>query len=237
MMPIQQKQSKMREGSKTTPQTKGNPDETTGSIVVAWIPKITTTLNHVILAVAKHWLLIINVVIGLYAILPILAPVLMVAGHESVAWLIYAFYRPLCHQLPERSFFLFGPQLTYTLDELRRLIGSDVPLRYIGNPTLGYKVAVCQRDIATYLAALLAGLAFAPLRHWLRPPSIRTFAVLCLPMAVDGLGQLLALWDSTWWSRVSSGALFGLACVWLAYPYIEDGMNDVLRVMHKELDK
>jgi len=42
------------------------------------------------------------------------------------------------------------------------------------------------------------------------------------------------LWDSTWWNRTGSGALFGAACVWLADPYIEAGTSDVLRVMKKE---
>lgn len=202
-----------------------------------WTPRITAILNRIVYAVAKHWLLTINAAMGLYAALPAMPPVLMAAGHTSVARLIYALFVPLCHQLPERSFFLFGPQATYTLDELERLIGSNVPLRYIGSPALGYKMAVCQRDIVVYVTALLAGLAFALFRRRLRPLSVRAFVLFCIPMAIDGLGQLLALWDSTWWSRVVSGALFGVACVWLAYPYIETGMNDVLSVVEKELER
>ena len=53
-------------------------------------------------------------------------------------------------------------------------------------------------------------------------------------MVIDGSGQLFALWESTWWSRVLSGSLFGVACVWLAYPYIEAGMSDVLRTLLSE---
>lgn len=197
--------------------------------------RISIHLNRIVYAVAKHWLFIVNTVIGAHAALPALAPVLMAAGRTSAARLIYTLFQPLCHQLPERSFFLFGPQLTYTLQELERLVGSSVPLRYIGSPALGYKVAICQRDVAIFLAALLAGLTFALLRNRLRPLSIRAFVLLCVPIAFDGLGQLMALWESPWWSRVVSGALFGVACVWLAYPYIESGMNDVLRVAEQGL--
>jgi hypothetical protein len=68
----------------------------------------------------------------------------------------------------------------------------------------------------------------------MRPLSIRAFLFLSAPMAVDGLGQLVGLWESTWWSRVISGALFGIACVWLAYPHVEAGMADVERVLSKE---
>jgi len=200
-----------------------------------WTPQVAAILNRIVHAVAKHWLLMVNVVMAVYAALPISAPVLMTTGHTLAAHLIYMCYQPLCHQLPERSFFLFGPQFTYTLAELEHMIGPSVPLRYIGSPALGYKTAVCQRDLATFLATLLAGLAFALLRRRLRPLSIRAFALLCVPMVLDGLGQLLMLWESTWWSRTSSGMLFGVACVWLAYPYIQVGMNDVLRVVEKEM--
>jgi len=200
-----------------------------------WTDRLVTVLNRIVYAVAKHWLLMANAVIALYAALPALPPILMAAGHESAARLIYTLFQPLCHQLPERSFFLFGPQFTYTLEELKHLIGPSVPLRYVGSPALGYKMAICQRDVAIFSAMLLAGLAFALVRGRLQPLSIRAFVVLCIPIAFDGLGQLVALWESTWWSRVLSGALFGVACVWLAYPYIESGMGDVLRVTEREL--
>ena len=200
-------------------------------------PRIASLLNSTVHTVARHWLLLANAVMALYTALPILAPVLMARGFTQAAQFVHTCFRLFCHQLPERSFFLFGPQLTYTLGELERVIGSNVPLRYVGDPALGYKTAVCQRDLATYLATLFAGLVFALVRRRLRPLPVRAFVLLCAPMALDGFGQLLMLWDSTWWSRAGSGALFGAACVWLAYPYIEAGMTDVLHVIEKEMGK
>jgi uncharacterized membrane protein len=165
------------------------------------------------------------------ATLPFLAPYLMHSGHMQAGYWLYRLYSPLCHQLPERSFFLFGPKWTYSLAELVRRMGPDVPLRYVGDATVGFKTTVCQRDIATYLAMWVAGLAFVLLRHRLRTLPLKLFVLLCLPIAVDGFGQLLTLWDSTPLSRTVSGALFGLACIWLAFPAIESGMKDLQRSM------
>ncbi len=199
-----------------------------------WAVRITAILNRLVHAFAKHWLLAANMFIAASVALPVLAPALMATGHESAGRAIYTLFGPFCHQLPERSFFLFGSQLTYSLEELELLIGPDVPLRYIGQLALGFKMALCQRDMALYLAMLISGLAFGFLRKWLRPLPFRFFVLLSVPIALDGLGQLLALWESTWWSRVISGALFGMACVWLVYPYVESGMRDVLRVMQQD---
>ncbi|MHB1295287.1 MAG: DUF2085 domain-containing protein [Anaerolineae bacterium] len=193
-----------------------------------WARRITFVLTHVIRAISAHWLLMANVALLLYIGLPVLAPVLMAAGHERAAGLLYTIFKPLCHQLPERSFFLFGEQAVYSLDELAHIhAGAEVPLRYVGAPDVGYKMAVCQRDVALYGAMLLGGIAFNWLRERVKPLSIKQFALLALPMAVDGSGQLVGLWTSTWPSRLVTGALFGLACVWLAYPYLQRGMSEI----------
>jgi uncharacterized membrane protein len=227
------KQTKVTSPSGTTSAVAGDTQE--GTIRTAdRAAKLTVFLTRFVGAVAKHWLLIANAVLGLQAVLPAVAPALMVIGHTREAQLMYTVYSPLCHQLPERSFFLFGPQATYTLQELEHFLGPSVPLRYIGDAAIGYKMTVCQRDVATYTAMFLAGLAFIPLRRRLRPLPLKLFALLCMPMAFDGFGQLLGFWESAPWSRVISGALFGLACIWLAFPYVETAMNDVLGVAEKE---
>jgi len=194
-----------------------------------WVARIANSLPRLVRVVARHWLLLANIVLGLQAIVPILAPAFMRHGIVQAGRLLYTLYSPLCHQLPERSFFLFGRQLTYSLAELESWLGPQVPLRYIGDSVLGYKTTVCQRDIATYAAMWVAGLAFVALRGHLRPLSLRIFALLSAPIAIDGFGQLLGLWESSVLSRVFTGGLFGLACIWLACPIIEAGMKDVVR--------
>ncbi|MBC7262435.1 MAG: DUF2085 domain-containing protein [Chloroflexi bacterium] len=217
--------------NRTTRPTLPTAERTSKTKTEDWALRIAALLTRIVAIVARHWLFLISTALAIEALLPVLAPVLMATGHASAARLIYTLCSPFCHQLPERSFFLFGQQTTYTLHELQLLIGPDVPLRYVGNPAIGYKIAVCQRDIATYLALFTASLAFIPLRHRLRPLPIPIFILLCVPMAIDGLGQLFMLWESTPYSRVISGALFGIACIWLAYPYIEAGMQDVARTL------
>lgn len=199
-----------------------------------WTSRVTRFANALVRAIAQHWLLIFNTAMGLYATLPALPPVLMKSGHPRAAGLLYTLFTPLCHQLPERSFFLFGPRFTYTLAELERHIGPEVPLRYTGSAALGYKLAICERDTAMFVAIWLAGLAFVLVRRRVRPLSVKAFALTCVPMAVDGLGQLVGLWESTWWSRVLTGSLFGVGCIWLAYPLVEDAMQDVRKVVNQE---
>ncbi|HSJ59189.1 MAG TPA: hypothetical protein VLC95_18530, partial [Anaerolineae bacterium] len=74
--------------------------------------------DRAIWRLAVHWLFLVNLFWGLYVGLPFLAPVLMNAGLETPAKLIYLLYRPACHQRPERSYFLGGPQATYSIEEL-----------------------------------------------------------------------------------------------------------------------
>jgi uncharacterized membrane protein len=193
-----------------------------------WVQRITRWLTRFIHFFSVHWIWIISGAIGgFYVVLPVLAPWLMVRGHDSWANILYMIYRPLCHQLPERSFFLFGPQYVYTLEELSRAAGGLVPHRWVGNAEIGFKTAVCQRDLAIYGVMTLAGFLFWPLRRTLKPLPVRWFLAMLVPMAVDGGGQLIGLWTSTPWSRLITGGLFGLAAVLLAFPYLESGLREV----------
>ena len=103
---------------------------------------------------------------------------------------------------------------------------------FIGNPEIGYKVALCERDVAIYGSVFLAGLLFAFLRQRgkVRAPLLKVYALFLIPIAVDGLSQLIGWRESNWWLRTVTGAIFGLASAWLAYPYVEDAMQDVIEV-------
>jgi len=193
----------------------------------AWTRRITHWLTLLMHWVAAHWLLMANVAIALYVGVPVLAPVLAHSGYERAANMIHLIFKPLCHQLPERSFFLYGRQIAYSYQELSQMLGGLVPSRYQGGQGVGFKVAVCQRCVAIYLTMLVAGLSFAWARGRLKALSVKQFVATVLPIAIDGLGQLSGLWTSTWWSRVLTGGLFGLGCFWLTYPHLERGMSEV----------
>jgi len=207
----------------------------TGPTVIGRTRDLVIFLDKLIYKIAVHWLLLANLAVGLYVGLPILAPVLMYLGLEGAGRAIYTLYYPACHQLPWRSFFLFGPKMTYSLEELIRAVGAEPfaslvsAKRFLGTPELGYKMAMCQRDIAIYGAILVTGVLYGlARRRWLlRPLPWRYFLILVLPLAVDASSQLLGLRESTWLLRTVTGALFGSASVLLAYPYVEEGFRDI----------
>jgi uncharacterized membrane protein len=194
---------------------------------------------------SKHWLAVFNFLAFLYVGLPVLAPVLMALGAEGPARIIHTIYKPLCNQLPQRSWFLFGPQFTYTLPDLVQLVGPDVlsipwAENFIGNHALGYKMAHCERCAAIYGAILLFGLLFVLVRRRLRPlPWWAYIGLGIVPMMLDGGFQFVSylvayLWpggpitphETTPAMRVITGGLFGLATVWLAYPLVQEAMDE-----------
>jgi len=196
--------------------------------VTGWVRALVIFLDRVIYYLARHWLLMVNTAIAVYAGLPFLAPVAMHTGHQWLGQLIYMAYIPACHQRPERSFFLFGPQIAYTLEQLQAAVGA-VPGRYIGNASIGYKVAFCQRDVAIYLGLVIAGLVYGLIRRrfQIKFLSWKFYLFFVAPLAADGLVQLLGLHESTMLLRVFTGAWFSVGTVWFFYPRVEEAMADV----------
>lgn len=183
---------------------------------------------------ARHWLALLNLFWSIYVGLPVLAPVLMDVGWTGPAGAIYLLYRPACHQRPERSFFIDGPKAAYSRPELAAA-GIDVdPLaRAIGNATIGWKMAFCERDTAMYGATLATGLVYGLLRKRLRRMRrmpFRIYLLFLIPIGVDGTLQLIGLYESSWLARSLTGALFGVGSALFAYPYLDDSFGDPHRV-------
>jgi len=210
-------------------------------------PQVTGRLRNFVVGVdklifqfAKHWLLVFNLLVGLYVGLPVLAPALMASGTEGPARLIYTIYKPMCHQLPWRSFFLFGEQPYYMRDYLVSQVGEAtlgnlwIARSFYGTAELGYKMALCERDIATYGMMLLAGMVFGLIRKRLKPLPWPVFVLFLVPMGIDGGLQLIGLHESTPLLRVITGGLFGLGAIWLAYPYFEMGMQDIRQELQRK---
>lgn len=202
--------------------------------------RLVTFGDQIVLWISKHWLALFNLAVFAYLAVPFLAPVFMQAGVIGPARLIYTVYTPACHQLPDRSYFLFGQQPVYSLQELEDagVLESTFLLdrrRYVGDENLGWKVALCERDLAIYGAVLLGGLLFAVLRERVPKLPFKVYVLFLLPIAIDGFTQLFGLRTSNWWLRTITGGIFGLATVWLAYPYIEESMRDVRRGVERKL--
>lgn len=174
------------------------PDRSSGRLTTSGSERRGQRADRIVALWARHWLLMLNTLSGVFLTLPILAPWLAAHGHAQLASAIYLAYRLVCHQKPERSFFLFGHQMAF-----------------------------CQRDLAIYAGVFVLGLVYGLVRNWLRPLSWRGALLLALPMIVDGVTQLVGWRESTWELRLVTGLLFALATVWFVYPRLEAGFAEI----------
>lgn len=201
--------------------------------------------------ISKHYMLVLNALVLVYLGLPFLAPALMSAGYTRPASGIYRFYGLVCHQLAFRSWFIFGDQAAYPREaaNVSGLIpfgvatglaeADDLGARaYVGEPGIGYKVALCERDVAIYGGILLFGLVFSLTGRKIKPLPWYLWLLLgILPIAIDGFSQLLSqpplnfftYRESTPLLRSITGFLFGATTAWFGFPIVEESMADIRR--------
>ncbi len=123
------------------------------------------------------------------------APVAMAAGHPAVGLTTYQSLHSLCHQIPERSFFIAG-----------------------------YKLAVCARCTGIYSGFAIALLSY-PLVGSLRrtnAPERKWLFLAAVPLAIDFALGFLNVWENTHWSRFATGALLGGVAVAFVMPGLVD---------------
>jgi len=112
----------------------------------------------------------------------IMAPYLRSRG-ARLNTLIYAVFAPTCHQIPSRSFHLWG-----------------------------FPLAVCGRCTGIYVG-FLAGLLVLPFLRGLGKtslPRVWSFVLATGPLAADGLGNLLGLWSTGNVLRLAIGFIWGV---------------------------
>ncbi|MGE5073320.1 MAG: DUF2085 domain-containing protein [Anaerolineae bacterium] len=139
---------------------------------------------------ARNWFLVFTAAFGLWVWLPFLAPVFMHAGWSTAGRAIYFTYSFFCHQLPERSLFLFGNMSMHSLGEIQaagqNTINPLILRRFLGNETLGWKVAWSDRMISFYTSIWFFALLWRPLRSRIKPMPLWGFALFLLPIVLDG---------------------------------------------------
>jgi len=207
--------------------------------------------------ISRHYMLIFNLIVFSYLGLAFLAPTLMQAGAPRATNMLYKAFGLVCHQLAYRSFFLFGEQPYYPreaadlsgvmtfseatgLDESNAAQSIFAARNYVGDEQIGYKIALCQRDVAIYGGILIFGLLFS--LSGLRIKSIPWYFWLLLaivPIGLDGFSQLLSqpplsflpYRESTPFLRLLTGFLFGFVTAWFGYPMVEESMADTRKLV------
>ncbi len=217
--------------------------------------------------ISRHYLAMLNIFMLLYFGLPFVAPTFMKVGLTLPAQVIYKVYSPLCHQFGFRSFFLYGEQNFYPLAEAKvngvktfEQITGFVDLRnpaaysriqarqFIGNEKVGYKVALCERDVAIYAAMFLFGLIYAASGRRMKGLHWMLWIVIGMgPIGLDGFSQLFSQFDWVWLSsiipyrestpflRVLTGAIFGFMTAWFAFPNVEESMSETRQFFIKKI--
>jgi uncharacterized membrane protein len=139
---------------------------------------------------SRHWFELFLAIYGLWVFTPFLAPFFMYLGWTGVGKAIYFIYSFFCHQLPERSFFLFGEKTMYSLNEIQAAWQDTInPLilrKFIGNETMGWKIAWSDRMISFYTSIWVFAALWFPLRRKVKPLAWWGFVLLLLPLIMDG---------------------------------------------------
>jgi uncharacterized membrane protein len=121
----------------------------------------------------------------------IAAPLAAGTGNGYLALTLYQIFSHLCHQIPERSFFIASHQF-----------------------------AVCARCTGLYVGFLAATLCYPQFRSLRRTDTPdRTWLLMAsAPLVIDFAMGLLGFWQNTHWSRFSTGALLGSVSVFYVMP-------------------
>ena len=152
-----------------------------------YVPQVVTSRRPLV-----FWLISAAVVLLLVSLI-VVAPVAAAGGHTDVAEGIYRAFGTLCHQRPDRSYFIDG-----------------------------HKFAVCSRCTGLYAGfafTLLIYPLIRSLRNATTPPLI--FLILAaIPLAIDFSLTFFGIWENTHTSRLLTGALLGSATVFYVMPGI-----------------
>ena len=94
---------------------------------------------------------------------------------------------------------------------------------------MGYKVALCERDVALYFSMAVGGVIFSLTRRRLHRMPWWLFVMIgVVPIGLDGFSQLLSQFpgspvpfrESNIILRLLTGSLFGFSVAWLVFPII-----------------
>jgi len=152
--------------------------------------EVRSKLNDILLHPNELYSIFLFFVIA-WCSLIFLAPIAAAQGHSLFSGVLYLFFSNICHQIPERSFFILGKQ-----------------------------VAVCSRCTGLYLGFLFGAIVY-PFLYRLKAiaiPPKRALYIAMLPISIDVLLRTFHVWDNSFLSRSSTGFILGAVTVFFVLP-------------------
>ena len=140
------------------------------------------------------WAVSAAIVVSLVSLI-LVAPLAAASGHNEIAGAIYRGFSVLCHQRPDRSYFIDG-----------------------------HEFGVCSRCTGIYFGFALTLLAY-PLLRSLRTtttPARKWLLLAALPLVIDFSLTFFGLWENTHTSRLVTGLLLGSVAVFYVMPGVAD---------------
>ncbi len=197
------------------------------------------SVDRFALNLGQHWLLYLNLGLGVLVLAPFVAPALMSIGATLPAQAIYLFYSFLCHQLPERSYFLFGPKISYSFAEIGRVWPYEDMLtlrQFIGTADIGWKVAWSDRMVSLFGGLWVGGLLYAlPRKRLPRLSPIVWLLLGVLPLFLDGashaVNDVLAGLSGTGFRDTNAWLQFLTGNIFPATFYAGDGVGSFNNLM------
>lgn len=140
----------------------------------------------------RVWAVGLAVVTG-WVLLIVAAPVSKANGFLGFSLALYGFFSFICHQIADRSFYIFGEQF-----------------------------AVCSRCFGVYLG-LVVGFSAYPLWRKVdavEPPRRFWLFLSLIPITIDWSLTFFGIWENTQASRFVTGLILGIACGTFIVPAI-----------------
>ena len=140
------------------------------------------------------WALAATLVLGFVSLI-VVAPVALAHGHDSSAFVLYQMFARVCHQIPERAFYLEG-----------------------------HPLAVCARCTGIYFGFAASVLAYPLVRSLRRgdTPARKWLLLAAVPTLLDFVLGFFGVWENTHWSRSGTGALLGAVAAFYVVPGLMD---------------
>ena len=154
-----------------------------------YVPQVVPTWRPL-----TFWAVSAGIMAGLVALV-VVAPLAAAGGHGDLAQVIYRAFGIICHQRPDRSYFIDGHQL-----------------------------AVCSRCTGLY-AGFAFTLLLYPLIRSMRTtttPARSWLLLAVVPLGIDFSLTFFGIWENTHTSRLLTGALLGSVAVFYVVPGLMD---------------